>query len=68
MLLRGLIWKGEVMKIDTCIICGETIPEGRQYCWTCKWVIDNKECVRRQNERSDKRCRKTSRKRINICK
>lgn len=56
------------MKKDTCVICGETVPEGKQYCWACKWVIDNKECVRRQNERSDKRCRKASRKRINICK
>lgn len=28
------------MDVDRCIICGESVPEGRQVCWGCEYHID----------------------------
>lgn len=31
----------EIMRnnIDTCVCCGEYVPEGRQVCWSCEHGI-----------------------------
>lgn len=28
------------MDADTCVSCGEIVPEGQQLCWACKSVRD----------------------------